>query len=163
MRGAISFALACAIALALAAPALAAEPLTAAEVITKAEDGDRVVIRGEAIGDILDAERGHKWVNVLSGGMAVGLWMSDSDAEKIDTLGNYDFEGDQIEASGIFNTACDLHQGDTDTHVESLRVVDEGAAREQPVHPWKAVVALLLAVVASGFAVWYRREVRRVE
>lgn len=140
------------------------EALSAAELVAEARerDGERIRIAGEAIGDVMSAEPGRVWVNVLSGGTAMGLWMSAAEAEAVVRLGDYDESGTILEAVGIFNFACDQHHGDPDVHVESVRVVGVGGTREQLVHWWKLGLGGGLASMAAIFALLYRRDVMRV-
>lgn len=140
------------------------EALTAAELVAEARDrdGERVRVYGEAIGDVMSAEPGHVWVNVLSDGTAIGLWMPSADARTIQRLGDYDNTGTSVEAVGIFNYACDQHHGDPDVHVESIKVIGAGGPREQPVRWWKLSAGAAIAAIAAIFAFLYRRDVRRV-
>ena len=56
----------------------AEEPLTPGDVVERAGvfDGASVDMQGEAIGESLRAGTDHRWVNVLGGGAAVGVYLS---------------------------------------------------------------------------------------
>lgn len=141
------------------AHAQATGPLTGAEVVALGPDGDgeTITLVGEAIGDSLRAEQGHQWINVLSGGVAVGVWLPDDDADLVGTLGDYRAVGDIVRATGRFNYACDQHGGDLDVHAETFTVTEPGRPRPRPVNPREIALA---AFVAMGAAIqWfvYRR------
>lgn len=113
--------------------------LTAADLVSMESgmDGQTVRIEGEVISEALAGGNGHVWVNVLSEGVAVGVWMSREDAEAIDDFGTYRHSGDVIEVTGVFHEACDQHGGDLDIHVEKLNVIRQGEPIERPVSYWK--------------------------
>lgn len=157
---------ACLAALPAVAFAEEAEPriLTAAELVDARlkSDGRMVRLQGEAIGDIMYGGRGRVWVNVLSDGVAMGLWVPEEQIDAVESLGDYDRIGTEVEALGVFNAACDVHHGDADVHVTELNFVHEGRPREQPIHLWKLGLAGIFAVVGAVVSVWYRREKQRV-
>lgn len=141
----------------------ATDVLTGAEVVALGADGNGqvVTIEGEAIGDILRGGRDHVWVNVLSGGTAVGVWVPRSLASAIETLGEFRARGDTIRATGVFNFACDQHGGELDVHATEFSVVAPGEKTERPVHPYKLLVAAVLAAGAGLQAVLHRRSRKR--
>jgi hypothetical protein len=124
-------------------------------------DGQQVAMQGEAIGDSLRADAEHRWVNVLGGGTAIGVYMSDEMAERIAHLGIYTTFGDTVEVRGVVNSACTQHAGEFDVHAEEVMIAEEGGQRENPVSPWKAAVGLgLLFIGAIEYRV-YRRLAER--
>lgn len=152
------------IALAGVSPALAAEetPFSASELVAQRErlNDRRVVVQGEAIGEALRADTDHVWVNVRSGGTDVGLYVSRTAAEGINTYGDYDHTGDDVLADGVFHLACPQHAGALDVHVEDLSVREQGAPTPHEVE-WGfgvAGVALGVAGVAIAYAGRRRRE-----
>lgn len=136
------------------APAVAgateATLLSPADVVAidRARDGDVIRLSGEAIGEDLRAGATHRWVNVLGEGTAVGVWMTDADAAKVDTYGDHHSSGDLLEVVGTVNIGCDQHGGEFDVHARTVKVVLEGAPTPRPIAPWKGVVALLALSLA---------------
>jgi hypothetical protein len=153
--------LALAVVTCMAAPtmALAQEPMTAADVVALSpdRDGEQVTLSGEAIGDVMRATTGGVWVNVLSGGTAVGVWTTAESAAAIQTLGDHKHTGDTVLVTGTFNFACDLHGGDLDVHADSFEVVERGGPRDLVVEWWKVGAAALIGLVALLLAILYRR------
>lgn len=135
---------------------------TAAETVAlgAAGDGSLVEFEGEAIGEPLRAEDGLKWVNVLSGGVALGVVMPGSDAERIEAFGRYGMRGDTIRVTGVLNAACDDHGGDMDVHASTVDRVSPGRPLSDPPHLWKLTVSAVLLAV-TGFTVWRYRRARR--
>jgi hypothetical protein len=140
----------------LPSPAHAAQRiLTPGEIVTRetVSDGDTVRMEGEAIGESLRADSGHRWVNVIGGGAGIGVHMSDEMAGGIEHFGNYGTDGDILVVTGVVNFACPQHGGEFDVHAESIEIVAAGEARDHPVAWWK--LGLGLALIAVG-AVEYR-------
>lgn len=132
--------------------------VTSADIValTAENDGDRVVFEGEAIGDILDGGKDHSWVNVLSGGTALGVWMP-TEAVPVETLGKYGVRGDTLRVTGVLNVSCAKHGGDFDVHADSIELVRRGGSVEDPVGWWKLGVAAVAGVAALGQSLLYRR------
>lgn len=151
------------VALALApVTALAQDELTANDLIRLSPDmdGERLTFSGEAVGDVIRATTGGVWVNVLSGGTAVGVWTTAEDATVITTLGDHKHIGDAVRVTGTFNFACDMHGGDLDVHAASIELIEEGGPRERLVEWWKLAVAGVLGLVALVLGIIYRRRPR---
>ncbi len=134
---------------ALAQESITAEPLTPAEVVALPDDsdGETILIQGEAIGESLHADEGHRWVNLLSDGTAIGVYMTNEDAEKITTFGQHKVFGDSVRVVGVLHRWCPEHAGEFDIHAEEVTIVSEGQERETLPRPWKALFGALLAVV----------------
>lgn len=132
--------------------------LTPAEVIDlgEAEDGARITVRGEAIGEALRAVGGGEWVNVGLDGSAIGLWGPKGMSDGIDRFGRYRVRGAIVEAEGTYNAACDQHGGDRDVHVDELRVIESSEDMPQTVHPAKLLSALGLGLLTGVLALVYR-------
>ena len=163
-RHILTFGLALALAFGPAVRALAqGAAFTGAEVVAlgSAADGEIVTMEGEAIGDVLRADGAHVWVNVLSGGTAVGVWMPSDLVAPVERLGDYHTSGDVVRVSGTFNFACDVHGGDLDIHATGLRLIAGGSATDRPITPYKLVLAASLTAAAALQAVLYRRTRRR--
>lgn len=138
--------------------------LTGADAVQQAVElnGQRVRIEGEALGDILRTGDGHAWINVLSGGTALGIWMKQESAEKIGSLGDYQMRGDLIVVEGTLNAACPQHGGDLDVHADQVSVIADGEPVARPFHWWKLGLAAALGLVATVQALLYRRRRRAV-
>lgn len=130
---------------------------------TTRDDGRRVTLEGEALGETLRAQPGHRWVNVLDGQTAIGVVVTDDMAARVTRFGDWGTTGDRVRVSGTFNLACDDHGGDLDIHADSLSVVTPGERRDHPVLAWKAVVIGLGAPAAAILANAYRRRRRRLD
>lgn len=134
------------------ASAIAAEePLTPGDIIEDAHvyDGASVEMQGEAIGESLRADADHKWVNVLGGGMALGVYMPNDMAKEIERYGDYRTFGDTVAVRGLVNVSCPQHGGEFDMHAEELVIVESGGPRDNPTHPWKLAAGLGLLVVGA--------------
>ena len=112
-------------------------------------DGMQVVFIGEAIGDIFFANSGNVWVtlgecngyinpnsseeniNPTQRNVSIGVYMSSEDAAKIANLGRYHVVGTTLEIHGVFNLACSIHEGYSDVHATSVRVIDPGGSVPQ--------------------------------
>lgn len=119
----------------------------AAEIVIRNEDGARVRFQGEAIGDVMRAGKGRSWVNVLSGGTALGVWTAEKDVQAVSVLGDFHNRGDVVEVSGIYNSACDIHGGDTDVHATEFTVVSQGRRISTSPALWKLVLGLALGIL----------------
>jgi len=122
-------------------------------------DGKVVTFEGEVVSERLSGGRGYVWVNVLSAGTAIGVWMPEEIATGIETFGRFSHTGDTVRVTGVFNEGCDVHGGDLDVHATALEVLQRGGRRDLPVEWWK------LAAGLGGLAVAYIgwRRLRRIE
>lgn len=126
---------------------------------TSGLDGERVVLEGECVSEALYGGRDHVWVNVLSNGTAIGVWMPQELAAELGVVGTWKNTGDVVRVVGVFNEACDQHGGDLDVHAETLALLRPGERRDRPVSWWKLAVGLAGGVAA--YVGW--RRMRRVE
>lgn len=55
--------------------------------MTSGLDGQLVRFEGEVISETLDGGQGHVWVNVLSEGVAIGVWMPADMAGELEVFG----------------------------------------------------------------------------
>lgn len=142
-------------AIALVPCTVSAAPLSAAHVVAlgKAADGTVVELEGEAVGEALRAQDGKVWVNVSSGGTAVGVVTSERSARAIDAYGRYGWTGSIVRVRGVLNVACDEHGGDLDVHATSFAVVSPGQRRARTVPWWQlGAAATLFATAALALA-----------
>jgi len=119
--------------------------LTVSELIENAKqyDGEEIVIKGEAIGDIM--KRGKNgWVNISDGNNAIGIWAPMPILNQITFLGSYKHKGDQVKVTGTFKEASEKHGGDMCIDAYDLTVTNVGAKTEHPFEQWKLVVIFIL-------------------
>jgi hypothetical protein len=138
-----------------------ADELTPREIVEDVVrlDGMTVTTTGEAIGDRLHADDDHVWVNILGeDGLAIGIYLSNDDADRIGVFGDYSHQGDIVRVDGVVNAACDDHGGDLDIHASSFEIVSTGHEVEHEADPLVAVAGLaLIGVAAVLFRVYRRR------
>ena len=160
----ITLAIALVLALALVPPTAAfAEPTTTIVGLTNAGqqiNGQKVVVKGEAVGDILNAEDGYKWLMLQDGGASISVRVTNADAQKITHLGRYNQVGTTVEVSGVFALDCNQHDGLTDLHAETLKVLDPGHELESQLNIHEIEIGALLVVVGLCLIVlhWRLRE-----
>jgi hypothetical protein len=117
-------------------------------------DGQKVIFEGEVIGDIMP--RGdHDWINVLSNGTAIGIWVTREQGQEIGLAGRYQIQGDKVRIIGQFNKACAEHGGDLDIHAISLEIVEPGMVSRQPAELKKILIAGVLLVLAVGSLAYF--------
>ncbi|PKQ19213.1 MAG: hypothetical protein CVT66_11260 [Actinobacteria bacterium HGW-Actinobacteria-6] len=141
----------------------AAAPLSATQILDQRAklDGQQVALIGEAIGDVLHADEGDVWLNVLSDGTALGVYLPAEMADAVHVLGDYRHAGDIVLVTGEYRRACDQHGGDMDIHATALEVVAPGSVTERPIEFWKFGLAGF-GLVLTGASVLYARYKRRV-
>ncbi|MDO8847434.1 MAG: hypothetical protein Q7W51_03465 [Coriobacteriia bacterium] len=135
---------------------------SAAELVSAESglDGSTVTFEGEVVSEVLAGGRGHVWVNVLSDGVAIGVWAPAELADDLEVFGDWGHNGDRVVVTGTFNQACDVHGGDLDVHATSVELLERGSERHHPAAFWK------LGVGAGGIVLGllgHRRMRRREE
>lgn len=139
------------------APAALTEDVTCLKLIENAKvfDGSKVSITGEVIGDIL-VRGDYAWVNVNDKTSSLGTWI---EMAKIDGLGivpgRYDEIGTVVTLEGTFYRACAMHSGETDIHVEEIKLVETSKPVEHRIEDERviwAVFALLTAFILTILA-----------
>ena len=164
MRAFLSIVTAIALVCALPVRALAAVPLelTGADLVVADSglDGAEVIFEGEVVSEALAGGSGHSWLNVLSGGVAVGVWAPDAMTDEVEAFGTWAHDGDAVRVTGTLNEGCDMHGGDLDVHASRIEVISPGAPREHPVEYWKLLpgIAGLIAAYAIVRRAWRREE-----
>jgi hypothetical protein len=126
------------------------KPDTVISVLTNAGrqmDGQSVTIEGEAVGDIVNAEEGYKWLTLLDGGASISVYVTTSDAEKIGHLGRYNSKGTRVEVTGVFQVDCEQHDGLIDVHASKLTVIEEGHTTESVLNIQEIQIGLGLLLV----------------
>ena len=131
-------------------------------------DGQTVQVVGEAVGDVINADVGgsSKWINLSAEEQGVtysiAVFMSDTAASRIDTLGSYGKVGTTLQVRGTFHLVCPEHDGVTDIHANVVSVVDSGS--EHPdAFSFEAFIPGIVAVVAGLvlMGVFYRLRERQ--
>lgn len=116
-------------------------------------DGKEVSYTGEVIGNVM--KRGnYAWINVFDGSNAIGIWIPYTESKKIETTGSYNYKGDTIKVSGIFNRACSEHGGEFDIHSNEIEIMKKGSIIFRPVSTGKKYITIALSLVASLFT-WF--------
>ncbi|MEL7648606.1 MAG: DNA-binding protein [Sedimentibacter sp.] len=121
------------------------------QLVENADDFDEqtVKVTGEAVGEKM--KRGdHAWINIYDGSNAIGIWMDEKDAEKVQHYGSYKYKGDMLNVTGTFNKTCQQHGGESDIHVISLEIEEKGQETVRPVSSLKVSVAVLSATLAAS-------------
>lgn len=122
-------------------------------------DGMPITLEGEVISEVLAGGPGHVWVNVVSEGVAIGIWAPAELAEDLEVFGTWSHTGDRVRVTGAFHEACDDHGGDLDVHADSIVLLERGTERDHPVSFWKLGVGI--GGVALGLL--GHRRMRRLE
>jgi hypothetical protein len=122
-------------------------------------EGATVELEGEVISERLAGGKDHVWVNVLSDGVAIGVWAPEAITRDLAVFGDWGHTGDTVLVTGVFREGCDEHGGDLDVHADELTLLERGIEREHPVSLWKFGIGI------GGLAVAYTavRRMRRAE
>ena len=123
--------------------------VTSDDLINDAKDYDKkeVVYSGEVIGDIM--KRGENtWINISDGANAIGIWITMDMANEIKYTGKYNFTGDTVKVTGIFNRACSEHGGDLYIHASNIEVIKQGHSDLKKINYNFIVISVILLVVA---------------
>lgn len=164
MRALLSIVITIALVCALPARALGAVSpgLTGADLVVADSglDGTEVTFEGEVVSEALSGGNGFAWLNVLSGGVAVGVWAPDAMTGAVESFGTWSRSGDTVRVTGTLNEACDAHGGDLDVHASAIAVISPGELRDHPIEYWKLVPGLagLIAAYAIVRRAWRREE-----
>lgn len=110
-------------------------------------NGQEITYQGEVVGDVMPRQD-HYWINVLSNGTAIGIWITAEQRSIISLTGQYGVRGDEVKIAGLFNRACSEHGGDLDIHARSLEVVSHGAIQPQELDLTRLIMAAGLLILA---------------
>jgi len=141
-------------------------------------DNKEVVFSGEAIGDILRAHDGYVWVTLTDHENAgivtdtgdpsdiartsfdinasISVLMTNEQAALITNLGRYRVEGTTLEITGSFYLACEEHQGQSDVHATSVKVVTPGGKLSQSPRISLLIVGIVLICVGVALTFLFR-------
>lgn len=133
-------------------------PTTLSELVaaSKRLDGRMVSFKGEAIGDVIDASGGMKWVLVEEDGAGLSVLMNEEQAKSIVNLGRYGIKGSLVEVTGVYHIADIEQAGELDVRAYQLKVLEPGGPVETPLHLWKLVVGMIFLVGAVALGLVYR-------
>lgn len=132
-------------------------------------DTQVVQVNGEVVGDCINDEANPKmcWITLQStkenDSSAVSVLMSHEQAKLIDSYGNYQVNGTELQVCGVFYLSCPDHQGLSDIHAQEVTVVHVGSPRTHAVNPavfWASFLAVGLGLL-SLFAYRFLRERRK--
>lgn len=112
-------------------------------------DGKEIVIKGEVIGDIMPRQKGYLWFNVQDPTGVIGIWVHGELAREILVAGDYNYQGDEIEISGVFVRADPELSGETCVRAKSIDILKRGHRIEHLLNPIKIKIAAVLAVLAG--------------
>ena len=115
-----------------------------------------VQVVGEAVGDVIeDTNWGSEncWVSLWDANETVSVFMSDKNAQLIDTLGSHHRSGTKLQVRGEFHISCEDHDGISDLHAETVSVQSRGFDVQEDFSPVAFLPGVLLLVV--GFALFF--------
>ena len=132
----------------------AAPVVSSEELFKEAEkyDGEIVIYKGEAIGDIM-AREGFAWLNVRDKSGAIGVFCPKDMVGGIKHKGGYGFTGDTVSVRGTFHRSCPEHGGDTDIHAEKITIIREGQAISHPLEARKVKASIILPAIVFALAI----------
>lgn len=124
-------------------------------------DGQVVTIQGEVIGEKMN--RGdYSWININDGSNVIGLWLSNSETDKIHYYGDYKNSGDVIEVTGIFYKACKEHGGEPDLHVTGIHIVKDGYKVIEQLSGNKIISSIVLSIITMVIAFVFFKVKKRI-
>lgn len=116
----------------------------------RALNDSEVSFTGEAVGDIVNADEGHKWVNIRGpSNSAISVYMPDDLAKLIQNVGDYHMTGTTLKITGTYHIACPEHEGELDVHASTAEVTDNGGPVTHMVAPGRLEAAFVLCIVAG--------------
>jgi hypothetical protein len=137
--------------------AYASADITIIELSNAAEhlDHQTVVFDCEVVGDIIGSGDGKYWITANDGTASISVFITADSRNTIVSLGNYQQQGTLLEVTGEFNLACDQHDGLSDVHAYSTRVLDPGSSTEHPANFAMLGAGGLLIVAGVGLIALY--------
>lgn len=132
-------------------------------------DRQTVQVVGEAVGDSIavEGDPDHKWITLMSrnadSNASVSVFMTNEQAERIDTFGQYGTTGTMLQVRGTFYLVCPEHSGLTDLHATHVSVVEKGKHDPDEFVPGAFVPGAALVVaglLVTGVFYWLRERRR---
>ncbi len=130
-------------------------------------NGQTVQVTGEAVGDSIVTlfDEGYRWITLQAQDSTyaqVTVYMKAEAASAIDTFGAYGKVGSTVQVRGVFNLACDEHEGLSDIHAQYVNVVERGSVHADEFKASNYLPGLGLCVFAGLIVlVYYRMRERR--
>ncbi|OPX28831.1 MAG: hypothetical protein B1H08_05195 [Candidatus Omnitrophica bacterium 4484_171] len=114
-----------------------------------------VTVEGEAIGNLLNDNRGGVWLNIFDAGYNIGIYAHKKAVFKdVNNFGAYAKRGDIIEVKGIFYKNCPLH-AERDIHAVSVKIVRRGYALRETVSGYEKLTSFALSIICLTLAAIY--------
>ena len=125
-------------------------------------NGQIVQVTGEAVGDSIVAafDGGYRWVTLQATDASyaqVTVHMKEEAAAAIDTFGAYGKTGSIVQVRGVFNLACNEHEGQSDIHAEYVSVVERGSVHRDEFAAADFLPGLGLCLLAGAIVLVYYR------
>ncbi len=124
-------------------------------------DNTVLTIQGELIGEALERNE-YAWINVNDGTNATGVFIKQSDIDKIKYYGDYKHRGDIVKITGTFYKSCKAHGGDVDIHCSSLEIIEKGHINKEEVSRFKIIFAVILFIIASLILIVYLKQIKSI-
>ncbi len=124
-------------------------------------DGQTVQIQGEVVGDCINDEADPSvcWITLQDNDdlnpVVCSVILSRENAALIDTYGDYDSVGTQLQVRGTYHLSCTEHQGMSDIHATVVNVIDQGYHSEHEVNAVVFLAALIISVIGIGLFLYY--------
>lgn len=132
-------------------------------------DTQVVQVSGEVVGDRINDETDGKlcWITLQSlkenDSSSVSVLLSHEQSSLIDTYGNYNRNGTELQVRGVFYLSCPEHQGLSDLHAQEVTVIHGGSERTHTTNPavlWAALLSAGLGLLGL-FTYRFLRERRK--
>lgn len=133
--------------------------------VNRALDNSDVRFSGEVVGDVVNADDGYKWVNIMgTANNVIGVRMSNEQARLIQNVGSYHAAGTILQVTGTYHIACPEHQGELDVHALNIEVLDNGGPATHLISTRRLLIAISLcalsAILSLTFIILRRRTER---
>lgn len=121
-------------------------------------DKKQIVVKGEAIGEPL-SRNNYTWININDKTSAMGIYMDNEDAKKVEDYGGYNKKGDSIKVTGQFNRACKEHGGDMDIHSNKVEIIKKGETLNNVFPKYKIFISTIssIIVLVLGYIIYKKK------
>ena len=124
--------------------------------VNRALDDNQVSFEGEAVGDIVRANDGYMWVNVMGAAKSViGVYVTNEQAKLISQTGDYHTKGTSLKVTGTYHIACPEHQGELDVHASNIEVIASGGTTTHRISSTRSQAALVFCSAAGVILIIY--------